>query len=159
MLKHLRYAVLLLLLAPLALHAQASRYRVQLQMIEFETGSNAKMAAYGLLTGAAGLLVGGLVGAALSGDREDADSWVESLEGAVIGSTIGESLMLPVGVHLANDRRGDLLLSMPASLVIGVSGAAIARRYDSKKQSLPILILTPLAQIVASIAIERNTGN
>lgn len=160
MFKPVRLVVLMLLVAPVALYAQAPQQNLQFQMIEFEPGSNSRMAAYGLLTGAAGLLVGGLVGAALSGrDRDDADSWVESLEGAVIGSTIGESLMLPVGVHLGNDRRGDLLLSMPASLAIGVAGAALARNFDSKKKSLPILILTPIAQIVASIAIERNTGN
>lgn len=158
MLKTIRLFALMALL-PTALHAQSLRPSVQFQAIEFETGSDAKMAAYGLLTGAAGFLVGGLVGAALSGEREDADSWVDALEGAVIGSTIGESLMLPVGVHLANDRQGDLLWSMPASLAIGVAGAAFARNFSSKKKSLPILILTPVAQIVASIAIERNTAN
>lgn len=151
--------IALMALLPTALHAQSLRPSVQFQAIEFKTGSDAKMAAYGLLTGAAGFLVGGLVGAALSGEREDADSWVDALEGAVIGSTIGESLMLPVGVHLANDRQGDLLWSMPASLAIGVAGAAFARNFSSKKKSLPILILTPVAQIVASIAIERNTSN
>ena len=144
---------------PVLLHAQGPRYNVQFRAIEFETGSNAKMAAYGALTGAAGLLLGGLVGAALSGDRDESDSWVNALQGAVIGGTVGESLMLPVGVHLANDRRGDLLLSMPASLVIGVAGAVFARNASSKTENLPILILTPLAQLAASIAIERNTGN
>lgn len=151
---------IVLVLVPAALQAQALRPSVQFQALEFETGSEAKMATYGLLTGAAGFLIGGLVGAALSGERDDADSWVDALEGAVIGGTIGESLMLPVGVHLANDRQGDLLWSMPASLAIGVAGAAFARNFSSKKKSLPILILTPLAQIAASIAIERNTdGN
>jgi hypothetical protein len=159
MLKSMRWVVLLCVLLPAAAQAQAPQRYMQYRAIEFETGSTEKMAAYGMLTGLAGLLVGGLVGAALSGDRDDADSWVESLQGAVVGSTVGESLMLPVGVHLGNDRRGDLLLSMPASLAIGVAGAAIARRFDSKKKSLPILILTPIAQLAASIAIERETGN
>jgi hypothetical protein len=159
MLKVRYFAVLLMLMVPAAVHAQSARYNVQFRAIEFETGSDAKMAAYGLLTGAAGLLVGGLVGAALSGERGDADSWVDALEGAVVGSTIGESLMLPVGVHLANDRSGDLLWSMPASLAIGVTGAVLARNFSSKKKTLPILILTPIAQLAASIAIERHTGN
>jgi hypothetical protein len=152
-------AVLLLFLGAGSAHAQGPRYTVQFQAIDWETGSTEKMAAYGLLTGAAGFLVGGLVGAALSGDRDDADSWVEALEGAVIGGTVGESLMLPVGVHLANDRRGDLLWSMPASLAIGVAGAAIGRRLESTGKAWPIIILTPLAQLAASIAIERNTDN
>ena len=72
---------------------------------------------------------------------------------------MGESLMLPVGVHLANDRRGDLLSSMPASLAIGVTGAAIGRKMDRSGIAWPVLILTPIMQLVASIAIERNTGN
>ena len=116
------------------------------------------MAAYGLLTGAGGFLVGALVGAALSGETDDEDSWVKSLQGAVVGGTIGESLMVPVGVHLGNDRRGDLHWSMPASLAIGVAGAAIGRNLESTGKAWPVLILTPIAQIAASIAIERHTG-
>ena len=140
-------------------HAQGPRYNVQIRAIEFETGSTEKMAAYGLLTGVAGFLVGGLVGAALRGERDDAGSWVEALEGAFVGGTVGESLMLPVGVHLANDRRGDLLLSMPASLAIGVSGALIGRRMERSGKVWPVLILTPIAQLAATIAIERHSGN
>ena len=151
--------VLVLLLMPAALQAQVPQYNVQFQAIEFETGSNAKMAAYGLLTGAAGFLVGGLVGAALSGEPNQTDSWVESLQGAMVGGTMTESLMLPVGVHLANDRRGDLLLSMPASFLIGAAGAFVGRRFESTGRAWPVLVLTPIAQLVASIAIERNTGN
>lgn len=145
---------------PAILQAQAPRqYNVTFQMIEFETGSNSKMAAYGLLTGAAGFLVGGLVGAVLAGDTGDSDTWVGALQGAVVGGTVGESLMLPIGVHLANDRRGDLLLSMPASLLIGAGGALIGRKLDREGKSWAVLILTPIAQLAASIAIERNTGN
>lgn len=151
--------ILALLLMPAVLHAQMLQYNVQFQAIEFETGSNAKMAAYGLLAGAAGFLVGGLVGAALSGEPNQTDSWVESLQGAMVGGTMTESLMLPVGVHLANDRRGDLLLSMPASFLIGATGAFVGRRVESTGRAWPILVLTPIAQLVASIAIERNTGN
>lgn len=155
----LRWLIVMMFGLPVALHAQRPQFSVQFRAIEFETGSNAKMATYGALTGLGGLLVGGLVGAALSGNRDDGESWVEALEGAVVGATMAESLMLPVGVHLANDRRGDLLLSMPASLAIGVAGAALARNTDSKTKNLPLLILTPALQLVASIAIERNTGN
>jgi hypothetical protein len=152
--------LLVLIVAPSLLQAQAPRqYNVSFQMIEFETGSNSKMAAYGLLTGAAGFLIGGLVGAALIGDADDADSWVDALQGAVVGGTVGESLMLPIGVHLANGRRGDLLLSMPASLAIGAGGAWVGRRLERTGRIWPVLILTPVAQLAAAIAIERNTAN
>jgi hypothetical protein len=159
MMKVARLVGLMLLASPVMVHAQGPRFSMQFQAIEFQTGSNAKMAAYGALTGAAGLLIGGFVGAALMGDRAEGDSWVDALQGAVVGGTMGESLMLPVGVHLANDRRGSLLLSMPASLAIGVAGATLARNTDSKTKNLPILILTPVLQLVASIAIEKNTSN
>ncbi len=153
------WLVLLLFVCATTAQAQGPRYHVQFQALDFETGSNTRMAAYGLLTGAAGFVVGGLVGAALSGDRNDNDSWVEALQGAFVGGTIGESLMLPVGVHLANDRRGDLLWSMPASLAIGVTGALIGRRTERTGKAWPVLILTPIAQLAASITIEKHTGN
>ncbi|HEY0674325.1 MAG TPA: hypothetical protein VGD27_18770 [Longimicrobiales bacterium] len=152
-------AALVLCAIPAHLLAQRPAYSVQFSAFEWETGSNTKMAAYGLLTGAAGFFAGGLVGAVLGNDPDDEDSWVETLEGAVVGGTVGESLMLPVGVHLANDRRGDLSWSMPASLVLGVAGAAVARNLDRSGRAWPVLILTPIAQIVTSIAIERNTDN
>ena len=154
------WGVLLVMLLPAFANAQTPRqYNVSFQMIEFETGSNSKMVAYGLLTGAAGFLVGGLVGAVLAGDTGDSDTWVGALQGAVVGGTVGESLMLPIGVHLANDRRGDLLLSMPASVLIGAGGALVGRKLDREGKSWAVLILTPMAQLAASIAIERNTGN
>ena len=117
------------------------------------------MAAYGLISGVAGFLVGGLLGAALSGERQDTESWIEKLEGAFVGGTMTESLMLPVGVHLANDRRGDLLWSMPASLAIGTTGALLGRRLEHTGRAWPVIILTPIAQLAASIAIERHTSN
>ena len=148
-----------MLLIPALLQAQTPRYNVSVAAIEFETGSTAKMAVYGLATGAAGFLVGGIVGAALIGEMNHSDSWVSALQGAVVGGTIGESLMLPVGVHLANDRQGDLLLSMPASLAIGAGGAWLGRRLDRTGRAWPVLVLTPLAQLAVAIAIERNTSN
>jgi hypothetical protein len=151
----------LLLFVPALAQAQGPRFNVQFRAIEFETGSDAKMATYGLLTGAAGFVLGGLMGAAMGvgNDADDNDSWVEGLAGAVVGGTVGESLMLPIGVHIANDRQGDLLWSMPASLTIGTVGVMIARNLDSKGKAWPIYVLTPIAQLAASIAIERNTGN
>ena len=148
-----------MLLIPALLHSQTPRhYNVSASALEFETGSASKMALYGVATGAAGFLVGGIVGAALIGEINHADSWVSALQGAVVGGTIGESLMLPVGVHLANDRQGDLLLSMPASLAIGAGGAWLGRRLDRKGRAWPVLVLTPIAQLAAAIAIERNTS-
>lgn len=152
-------AVIATLVLPAVLHAQAPRVNVQFQAIEFETGSSAKMAVYGLLTGAAGFVVGGLVGAALVGERADTDNWVSALQGAIVGGTVGESLMLPVGVHLANDRRGDLLITMPTSLAIGVAGAWVGRRLDRSGHAWPVLVLTPIAQLAASIGLERHTAN
>jgi hypothetical protein len=154
-------AAALFLFLPALVHAQGPRFNVQFRAIDFETGSDAKMATYGLLTGAAGFLVGGLVGAAMGvgNDADDDDSWVQSLAGAVVGGTVGESLMLPIGVHIANDRRGDLLWSMPASLGIGTLGVVLARNVNSKSKAWPIYVLTPIAQLAASIAIERSTGN
>ena len=48
-----RFWMALLLIGASTANAQGPRYNVQFRAVEFETGSEAKMAAYGLLTGAA----------------------------------------------------------------------------------------------------------
>ena len=47
------FAFVLVLLCAASAHAQRPQYSVQFRALEFETGSNTKMAAYGLATGAA----------------------------------------------------------------------------------------------------------
>ncbi len=110
--------------------------------------------AAGLLAGTAGFFGGGFVSAAI--DKASSDGYEEwdGLLGFVIGAPIGESLLLPVGVHLANGRRGDLSLSMFASIGIAAAGMALAASADDAK----ILVAIPIAQLIACTAIERSTS-
>jgi hypothetical protein len=138
------------------MHAQTT---VVVHFGPFETGSTEKMVAYGLIYGALAFVGGGLLGAALSAEHDEHDLLFEKLEPAFIGGTIAESLLLPVGVHVANGERGQLALSMPASFALGVGGGLMARKLERSGRSNWAVLVTPIAQLAAAIAIERATEN
>jgi hypothetical protein len=95
-------------------------------------------------------MAGGWVGGkAREGACEDC-----ALGGLLYGAVAGGSAALPVGVHLANGRRGRLGPSLLASLALGGAGlgaAALTNEYG-------ILLAVPVAQLVSAIAIERATS-
>jgi hypothetical protein len=117
-------------------------------------GSAEGCMAAGLLAGTIGFFGGGLIGAEI--DKASSDGYEEwdGLYGFVVGAPIGESLLLPVGVHLANGRRGNLPLSVLASL--GITGAGIAMAVSTSEAK--ILVAIPIAQLLACTAIERSTS-
>jgi hypothetical protein len=108
------------------------------------------MALGGILGGAAGALAGGIIGAKAADTCEDC-----ALEGLLYGFVAGGSTALPLGVHLANHRRGNYGLSLLASLAIGAVGfgTTLATHGDGR-----ILIAVPVLQLVSSIAVERATS-
>ncbi|MGH7601067.1 MAG: hypothetical protein ACREOI_32315 [bacterium] len=117
-------------------------------------GSAEGCMAAGLLTGTIGFFGGGLIGVQI--DKASSDGYEEwdGLAGFVIGAPIGESLLLPVGVHIANGRRGNLPLAVLASVGIVGTGIAVAASTGDAK----ILVAIPFAQLLACTAIERSTG-
>lgn len=112
----------------------------------------------GVVGGVAGFFLFGYAGAMIA-DDPDSNEGFEELAGFVVGATIGESIGLPVGVHLANRREGKVLPAMLVSLGIGAAGVALALAADGSG-ALPAVILgvTPVAQLVSSIHIERTTA-
>ena len=91
----------------------------------------AVMVAGGLLGGAAGVFAGGYAGLRLTEHHcEDC-----GIVGAVYGAIAGGSALLPLGVHVANRRRGNFGLSLLSSLAIGGAGLAIADQIDSTPAS------------------------
>jgi hypothetical protein len=110
--------------------------------------------AAGLAAGAIGFFAGGFAGYGI--DRMSSNYYDElnGFWGVVIGAPIGESLLLPVGVHLANGRRENLPLAMLASVGIAGAGIAMAAAADDAM----IVIAIPIAQLVACTAIERSTS-
>jgi len=113
-------------------------------------GSIEGSVAAGILGGGIGFFAGGFAGAMLAAN--DSDEW-SGLVGFVIGAPIGESLLLPVSVHVANGRRGNLSHSMLASFAIAGAGIAMAVTMEDGN----VLIGIPIAQLLACTAIERST--
>jgi hypothetical protein len=115
----------------------------------------AGLVAAGLLAGTVGFFGGGFVGAAIDQASSDVYEEWDGLYGFIIGAPIGESLLLPVGVHLANGRRGNLPFALLASIGIAGTGIALAAAAEDAK----ILVAIPIAQLLACTAIERSTSH
>jgi hypothetical protein len=108
-----------------------------------------KMMGGGLLLGA-----GGLIGGALIGHQFEGSPCEDCILGAFFGALAGESLAIPLGVHLGNGRRGDVGPALAASIGIAAAGlgaAAMSRQWG-------VLLTIPVLQIAASIAIERHSA-
>ena len=107
------------------------------------------LAVGGVLGGAAGLVGGAYVGARITEDDCEDCFLLGGIHGAIGGWSTG----IPLGVHLANGRRGKLLPSMLTSLAIGGVGLGAALAADRYELMIPV----PVAQLVTSILIERST--
>lgn len=126
------------------------------------SASTGRLIAGGILGGAGGFLAGGA--AALvpaDSDCEDEGDDVGLCRAIWVfagGSAVG-AVGVPLGVHLANGRKGNLALSVLASVGIGALGIVGALSFeDSDAASLAILGALPVAQLASSIVIERRTG-
>ena len=108
------------------------------------------------------LIGGGLVGGAAAGfagmysgamlledDCEDCE-----IVGAIYGLVAGVSSGIPIGVHLSNGARGNLLPSFLTSLAIGGVGLAVAIAADEPG----VMLGVPVLQLASAIRIERRTG-
>lgn len=108
----------------------------------------------GVLAGTLGLVAGGAAGYFL----EDAllcgpyDEYC-GLAGAAVGAALGESLLLPLGVHLSGGRQGNYAWSALASVGIGSAGLLLA--VPTRGLSL---LAVPLWQLESAVRIERATS-
>jgi hypothetical protein len=152
--------VTMLALSPTVARAQGgapAELRLEWASPEFtQSRSTPALAAGGLIGGAVGAVGGFYVGALLGSDDDDDD--LDFLGTGVAVGAIGEGLLLPLGVHVANGRRGSYMSSALASLGLAAGGllALEAAHYDPPAAPI-ILIAVPIAQLAASIAIERAT--
>jgi hypothetical protein len=103
----------------------------------------------GLLLGAGGLFAG-----ALLGDRFQRYPCEDCIEGAFYGALVGESLAIPLGVHLGDRRQGNAGTALAASLAIGALGLGAAAATDEWR----LLLAIPVAQLASSMVIERHTA-
>jgi hypothetical protein len=124
--------------------------------------STGRLVVGGLVGGIVGGALGGAVGAGLWGGIDPGgcsyEEWVCRVHGFYWGAVVGESLGIPMGIHLANGRRGDLLRSTLVSAALGAVGslAIVAAGFDPPLT--PILLVTvPVAQLTTSTILERRT--
>jgi hypothetical protein len=122
--------------------------------------STLRLVAGGVLGGAAGLAVGGLGGAWIGGNSCDDDGNPDSCHGAeglFFGAVAGQSLSVPVGVHLANQRAGRLGPSLLASALIAGAGALAVTSTQDDGVLVGAVIGVPALQLVSSVLIEKAT--
>lgn len=109
----------------------------------------------GALGGIGGLVAGAIIGVQVerASGCVEYDDWC-GIGGGLLGATIGSTVMIPAGVHLANDQRGNLGEGLVASAAALGGGIAIAALVDDSRP----LLLIPIAQIIGAVATEKRTS-
>ena len=130
------------------------------QAVSFQESPEGRSApalvAGGLAGGAVGVVAGFYIGALLASDDDNDD--LDFLSGGVAGAAIGEGLLLPLGVHLANRPSGSYATSALFSLGLAAAGLLALEAVHYDRPGAPIvLVAIPVAQIATSIAVERAT--
>ena len=128
-------------------------------------GSTERLVQWSVVGGAVGWTAGALaVGGPLArwnplgSEALDDGLWTP---GIVIGFELGQALAIPLAVHVANGRQGDLRRSLAASLAIGALGTLLLWTDDfdavfETRRRQAVLLAVPVAQILTSIALERR---
>src|SRR5690349_14042650 len=107
-----------------------------------------------MLGGATGGVVGMYGGLVVGASIENNPNADDITTGMAVGFLAGEMLMLPVGVHLGNGRKGSFLADLAVSTVIGTSAIFLTA---STNDGTPIIIGAAM-QYAAVIAVERATA-
>jgi hypothetical protein len=124
--------------------------RITLRDSTTAKGSGSGMVLGGIGGTLIGWIAGGLVGGALTRTHGEDAQWEGAIYGAMVGATAG----VAVGVHMGNHSQGNLLNDLLVSAGIGAVGIVLTSATQS---ALPIL-LTPLAQVIATIALEDHAS-
>jgi hypothetical protein len=103
----------------------------------------------GPLGGTAGLFAGAVVG-----DYFQSTPCEDCYLAAFAGAVLGESLGIPLAVHLADGRRGRPAPGMVASLAIAAGGLVIAGQLRRAE----FLLVVPVLQIATVVASEQHTA-
>lgn len=115
------------------------------------------MSTSGMFLGIVGMLGGAVIGSAVSqnacGEEEDE----EACRGrkAFTGALIAGTILVPVGVHIANKEPGNLLKSLAVSAVAGAALYYGFKAIPGEPIQIAPFLSAPL-QMVTSIKIERR---
>jgi len=108
----------------------------------------------GLLGGSVGFWAGVFIAGSIADKNCDNEDVSCLLTGILAGAAIGESVLLPVGVHLGNGRRGNFPLGLAAS--VGIAGLGVAATAATSEPAF--LIPAAVGQLVVGVLLERKTG-
>ena len=107
----------------------------------------------GIVGGAIGVLAGGYIGNIAAVICDSSGEW-GCLESAAWGAFIGESIFMPLGVHLASPRRRNFLLLFLRLVGVGAISVPSAVVGLATIRFEEILLATLVMQLTVSIGIE-----
>lgn len=105
----------------------------------------------GAIGGAIGFFGGALVGLELAGGSAICGDDPCGLVGMIVGATVGEVIMLPLGVHVGNGKQGSYGAAFAASTAVAVGGLLLVGNTDIGEGAVVI----PIGQIVAAMFAEK----
>ena len=108
----------------------------------------------GLGLGVVGVVLGGYAGARIEENGGCAGDDFCGLAGAVVGATVGETILLPAGVHLANDQRGSYALDVGAAALAGLGGWILTVATNDGT----FLLAIPAGQLIAAVLVEWRSA-
>lgn len=118
--------------------------------------SDAMLALGGIAGGGLGLFGGAALGYAIETGLTGCEGgdWCGIL-GAFGGGLVGELVMLPLGVHLANGRRGSYGWTAAASLLAAAAGGLASTGFGDADF---MMFVVPAAQIYAAVVVQKKTA-
>lgn len=108
----------------------------------------------GVGLGIVGVVLGGYAGAKIEENGGCTGEDFCGLAGALLGATIGETLLLPAGVHVANHARGSYLLAVGATSLVAVGVWTVALGANNGT----VLLAIPAGQLITAALVELHTA-
>jgi hypothetical protein len=114
-----------------------------------------------LAGGAAGFLLGGMMGSQI--ERANSERCYDfcGLGGFIIGAWTGSSVGMSLGAHLANGSEGNPLIGIPITMVVGAAGTLVVAHLTSGMENMggpALLLAVPLMQVHTAVTAERITA-
>lgn len=140
-----------------AVHAAPAQTAPFSAAVQEDSVRTAALYAAGLLGGAAGMLAGGAAGYYLF-DRHGSGGWIPAM--TILGGLVGEGVGVPLGVHLANGRRGNILLPLIVSPVLAVATPFLALAVPIRVPAGAVLVAGGIVavQLYGSVQAEVSSS-